>query len=59
MQSHNIVFTGKDEVRVVTEPVREPGPSEVVMKATQSLISAGAESICLSRLFAPSSHWDR
>jgi 2-desacetyl-2-hydroxyethyl bacteriochlorophyllide A dehydrogenase len=59
MQSRNIVFTGKDEVRLFTEPVREPGTGEVLMKAKQSLISTGTESICLNRLFAPGSHWDR
>ncbi len=59
MQSRNIVFTGKDEVTLFTEPVQEPGPGEVLMKATKTLISTGTESICLSRLFEPGSHWDR
>ena len=58
MQSHNIVFTGKDQVEVYTEPVREPGPGEVLIQATKTLISTGTESICLSRLFEPGSYWD-
>ena len=58
MQSHNIVFTGKDQVEVYTEPVREPGSGEVLIQATKTLISTGTESICLSRLFEPGSYWD-
>src|SRR5260370_8273913 len=59
MQSRNIVFTGKDEVILSTEQVREPGLGEVLIKARKTLISTGTEGICLSRLFAPGSHWDR
>src|SRR5579875_2772288 len=58
MHSRNIVFTGKDEVSLVTEEVREPEPGEVLIKATKTLVSTGTESICLSRLFEPGSHWD-
>ena len=59
MQSRNIVFTGKDQVELYTEPVREPGPGEVLIRAKKTLISTGTESICLSRLFAPGTHWDK
>src|SRR5579885_2228142 len=59
MQSRSIVFTGKDEVMLLTELVQEPGPGEVLIKAKKTLISTGTESVCLSRLFAPGSHWDR
>ncbi len=59
MQSRTIVFTGKDQVELYKEPVREPGPGEVLMKANKTLISTGTEGICLSRLFAPGSHWDQ
>ena len=59
MLSRNIVFTGKDQVEFKTEAVRLPGSGEVVLKAKKTLISAGTESICLSRLFEPGSHWDR
>jgi 2-desacetyl-2-hydroxyethyl bacteriochlorophyllide A dehydrogenase len=59
MQSRNIVFTGKDQVELHEEPVREPGPGEVLIKATKTLISTGTEGIVLSRLFAPGSHWDQ
>lgn len=59
MHSRNIIFAGENEVQLVTEPVREPGPGEVLVKAQKSLISTGTESIALSRLFAPATHWDR
>ncbi len=59
VQSRAIVFTGKDEVAVINEPVQEPQAGEVLIKAKKTLISTGTEGICLSRLFAPGSHWDR
>ena len=59
MQSHAIVFLGKDRLDVIQEPVREPAPNEVLIKATRTQISTGTEMICLGRLFAPGSHWDR
>src|SRR5215831_9041217 len=59
MLSHDIVFTGKDQVEVIKETVRNPGSGEVMLKARKTLISTGTESICLSRLFEPGSHWDR
>ncbi len=59
MLSRNIVFTGKDQVEFIKEPVRNPGPGEVLLKARKTLISTGTEGICLSRLFEPGSHWDR
>ncbi len=58
MLSRNIVFTGKDQVEFVKEPVRDPGSGEVMLKARKTLISTGTEGICLSRLFEPGSHWD-
>src|SRR5260370_21464683 len=59
MLSRNIIFTGKDQVEFVKEPVRDPGSGEVMLKARKTLISTGTEGICLSRLFEPGSHWDR
>ena len=58
MQSRNLVFVGKDQVEVSVEEVREPGPGEVLIKATKTLISTGTEGIALGRLFEPGSHWD-
>lgn len=59
MLSRNIIFTGKDQVEFVKEPVRNPGAGEVLLRTRKTLISTGTESICLSRLFEPGSHWDR
>ena len=59
MQSHTIRFVGKDHVEVAAEEVREPGPGEVLLKATKTLISTGTEGIIFSRLFETGSHWDR
>ena len=59
MLSHTIVFTGKDQVEFIKEPVRDPGSGEVLLRTRKTLISTGTESICLSRLFEPGSHWDR
>ncbi len=59
VQSRNIVFTGRDRVALFTEPVQDPKAGEVLIKARKTLISTGTEGICLSRLFAPGSHWDR
>jgi len=59
MLSRNIIFSGKDQVEFVKEPVRDPEAGEVMLKARKTLISTGTEGICLSRLFEPGSHWDR
>lgn len=58
VQSRNIVFTGKDQVALYPESLQDPGTGEVLIKARKTLISTGTEGICLSRLFAPGSHWD-
>jgi 2-desacetyl-2-hydroxyethyl bacteriochlorophyllide A dehydrogenase len=59
MQSLNVVFTGKNQVDVRPEPQADPGPGEVLVQATKTLISSGTEGIVLGRLFAPGTHWDR
>ncbi len=58
MQARSIVFTGQNQVEVQTRDVQDPGPGEVLVQATKTLISAGTERICLLRLFEPGSHWD-
>lgn len=58
MQSLNVIFTGKNQVEVREEAVRELGPDDFLLQATHSLISTGTEGICLSRNFEPGSHWD-
>lgn len=58
MQSLNVLFAGQNQVEVRAEPLREPGPGEVLIQAQKSLISTGTESICLRRQFEPGTHWD-
>jgi 2-desacetyl-2-hydroxyethyl bacteriochlorophyllide A dehydrogenase len=59
MQSLNVVFTGRNQVEVRTEPVAAPGPGTVLVRASKTLISTGTEGIALGRLFEEGSHWDR
>jgi 2-desacetyl-2-hydroxyethyl bacteriochlorophyllide A dehydrogenase len=59
VQSLNVVFTGRNQVEVRTEPVMDPGPGEVLVRASKTLISPGTEGIALGRLFEEGSHWDR
>lgn len=58
MKSLNIYFTGKEQVELKQEEVREPGPGEVLIRARRSLISTGTELTCYSRRFDPGTHWD-
>lgn len=57
--ARRIVFTGKDQVELAEEEIPDPGPGEVLIKATRTLISTGTEGICLGRLFDPGTHWDK
>lgn len=59
MESHNIYFTGKNQVEIRREPVSDPEPGQIVVQTTKTLISTGTEGICLGRLFDPDTHWDR
>lgn len=58
MQTLNIAFTGRDAVALLEEDVPAAGPGEVLVRTSKTLISTGTESIVLSRLFEPASHWD-
>jgi 2-desacetyl-2-hydroxyethyl bacteriochlorophyllide A dehydrogenase len=58
MESLNIVFTGPSQVELRYEPVREPGPGEVLVENRSTLISTGTESICFRRNFAPGTYWE-
>ncbi len=59
MESLCIYFTDKDRVELLTEPVPELKPEQVLVRARKSLISTGTECICLGRLFEEGTHWDR
>ncbi len=43
---------------LAVESVPDPGPNEVLIRARKTLISTGTERTCLSRSFAPGTHWD-
>ncbi len=58
MKSLNIYFTGKEQVELKSEDVREPGPGEILIRSRRSLISTGTELTCYSRRFDPGTHWD-
>src|SRR5260221_5785408 len=57
MKSLNVVFTGKEKVAVMEEPVEPLGPEEVLFAAEKSLISTGTELSCLKGLFDAGTNW--
>lgn len=58
-ETYKIIFTDKEKAELIKEPLRAPGESEVLVRATCSLISTGTETICYGRRFAPGTHWDQ
>lgn len=59
MENFAIVFTGREQLELRHESVREPGPGQVLIRTRKTLISTGTECICFQRNFAPGTHWDR
>ncbi|MCC7145578.1 MAG: zinc-binding alcohol dehydrogenase [Phycisphaeraceae bacterium] len=59
MKALGIVFTGKNQLERRTLDVADPGPGQVLVRATASLISTGTECICLQRNFAPGTNWEK
>lgn len=59
MKSANIIFSGRNEVNILSEPVVELQPGQILVRSRKTLISTGTECICLSRNFAPGTHWDK
>lgn len=57
MNSLDIVFSTKNQVEVLSRPVAEPGPGEILVENCVTLISTGTEMICLQANFAPGTHW--
>src|SRR5258706_10005184 len=57
MTSQNIIFSGINNVEIQSQPIQEPGPGEVFVRATKSLISTGTEGIILGGLYAQGTHW--
>src|ERR687884_322753 len=59
MESLNLYFIGPGQVELERQPVRPPGPGQVLIETRRTLISTGTELIALHRRFEPGSHWDR
>lgn len=57
--SFDIVFAGKEQVELQRSQVPDPGPGEVLVRATRSLISTGTECICYAHLVEPGTNWER
>jgi 2-desacetyl-2-hydroxyethyl bacteriochlorophyllide A dehydrogenase len=59
MKRTSILFTGKDQVQTVEEEhTATPGPGEILVQTTRTLISTGTEGIVLGRKFSAGTHWD-
>jgi 2-desacetyl-2-hydroxyethyl bacteriochlorophyllide A dehydrogenase len=59
MKTLGVVFTGNEQLDVRELDIAEPGPGQVLVEVTKTLISTGTETICYQRKFAPGTHWDR
>lgn len=57
MSNKTVVFTGKNAVEVRPCDVPSPGPGEVRVRTSRTLISAGTECIALLRLFEEGTNW--
>ena len=55
MTRHCIIFTGKNQLEVIDEPMPALKPGEILIETNRSLISTGTELICLHRLMPSSS----
>jgi len=58
MTRTTLIFTGKEQLELISEPLPSPGPGQILVQTTKSLISTGTEGIVFSRNFAPGTHWD-
>ena len=59
MNKHSIRFIGKEQLELVEERLREPGPGEMLVETTRSMISTGTESTVFTRNFSLGTHWDK
>ena len=58
MKRKSIVFTGKEQVELISEDIPEINDGQILVETTKTLISTGTESTCYRRNFAPGTHWD-
>ena len=54
-----IVFSEPGSVELVDEPCPQPGPGQLLVQTTRSIISTGTELTILRGKFTPGSYWDR
>ncbi len=59
VQNPAVVFTAPGEVTLQDLPVPEPGPGEVLLRTSRTLISTGTELTILSGRFPADSAWGR
>jgi 2-desacetyl-2-hydroxyethyl bacteriochlorophyllide A dehydrogenase len=59
MSRRSIVFTGKEQLDVVSEPVPEIRGGELLVATTRTLVSTGTEGICFTRNFAAGTNWEQ
>ena len=56
-ESAVVMFTGPAQAELHAEPIAAPGPGQVLVRATWSLISTGTETILYGRRFEDTSRW--
>lgn len=57
MKSFVIVFTAAQTVEIREEDVADPGPGQILVRTTTSLISTGTEGLCYRGDFDADSYW--
>ena len=59
MKVQRIEFTGAFEARLAETEIGAPGPGQLAVRTTRTMISTGTEGIVYARNFAPDTHFDR
>src|SRR5580704_17734398 len=59
MNRQSIIFTGKEKLELIDEPMPKPWPGQVLFKTSHSLISTGTESTVYTRNCGAGTHWDK
>lgn len=57
MRVSRVVITGPRQVELLDDEIVEPGPGEVLVRATVSLLSPGTDRVCYEGEFERPSHW--
>ena len=52
--AQGVVFTGPGEVEIESFQVKDPGPQQVLVRQTRTLVSAGATTLRETGVLAPS-----